>query len=331
MAKDDTFFKPRSMDEAVAFLEHKRGRDVFMTRERMRSIERVPTGFYEFDKVVGGGVPVGRIIELYGLEGSGKTTFALELVKVFQARPEKNLVLYLDYEHAMDFDYAEQIGVRMDDAVWRFVQPFSLEQGIDVLGVLAYTGKVGLVVVDSVAGMTPEEELAGEMSKHTMGAQARGIGKAMRKLTGVLSKTGTTCVFINQVRDKIGVLFGSPETTPGGKALKFYSAVRIRMSSKKSDVYEDGILSKFSILKNKTSVDQRGRCEYHLVPGKGYMVGLEAFEIGLDLGVITKDGKKVFKIGKGNGMEKEDMIEMLNRRPDIRGIIYRKLRGKTNE
>jgi len=196
--------------------------------------------------------------------------------------------LYVDYENVIDTVYANSLEVdTVDSKKWLLSMPNSLEEGIDLIGALVYTGEIGLVIVDSVAAMTPEAELESSMSNNTIGSQARGMGKSFRKLVGVLARTKTTCIFINQMRDKIGG-FGVPYTTPGGKALKFYASIRIKTSVKKSDIDKEWKESKFKIVKNKTSIHQGLQTSYQLLPGIGYSKEYEAFEIGIDLGLVKK-------------------------------------------
>ena len=220
MAKDK-FFKKRSFDDAIKFLEKRHGKEVFVNEDAERKIERVKTGLYKFDKMIGGGIPVGRIVELFGPEGGGKTTLAKEVIKAFQSKFRKPLCLFEDFEHAIDLEYAEKLGVDLSKEKWMFSQPTSLEEGADVLGVMAYTGKVGVAVIDSVAAMVPLAELSGEMSKDTMGGQARGMGKLFRKITGAAKKNDMTTIFINQVKDKIGVMWGIQKQHQVAELLNF--------------------------------------------------------------------------------------------------------------
>lgn len=310
MAKKDVVFKKRKYKDAVDFLEKRYGKDVLVSKKSNVNIERLKTGFYKFDKSIGGGLPKGRIIEIYGNEGCGKTSLLLQIASVVQRQKKQNLVLYLDFENSLDTFYAEDLGVSLDDSVWNLSQPESLEIGIDILGVLAYTGEVGMVIVDSVAAMTPMSELEGSMEKDTIGAQARGLGKAFRKLVRVIKQSGTICVFINQMRDKIGG-FGTPYTTPGGKAIKFYSSLRIRVNSRKSGWFDGGINSSFKVVKNKTSINQGEKTDYELDPGKGFLREFEIFQMAEEVGLV-KSTKRSYIFAKKK-MNLEKLLEVLKK------------------
>ncbi len=313
------------MDDAIAFLEKRHGSEVFVKDDVEKKIDRVKTGLYEFDKMIGGGIPVGRIIEFFGPEGGGKTTLAKEVIKAVQTRGKKKLCLYEDFEQAIDLEYAEKLGVNLDKEYWMFTQPTSLEEGADVLGVMAYTGKVGLAVVDSVAAMTPKAELEGEMGKDTMGGQARGLGKLFRKLTGAIKKNDMTTIFINQVRDKIGVMWGNPETTPGGRALKFYASLRVRVSSRKSKDVEGAVEVDLKVIKNKTSMHQGGKATYLLIPGKGFMKSYECLKIAVEEGIIKEKGRSYILGGKK--VSKEKMLKLLEKE-SLRKLIYSKMENE---
>ena|SRR3990167_856212 len=324
MAKEAIFIK-RKYNDAISFLEKKYGKDVLISEDADKDIKRVETGLYHFDKSIGGGIPLGRIIELFGSEESGKTTLSSMIASIFQKAFPDKIVLYLDFEHTLDLEYIEKLGVSLSKEKWRLAQPVSLEEGIDILGVLAYTGRVSLVIVDSVAAMTPLEELEGSMSNNTMGAQARGLGKTFRKLTGILKKTDTTSIFINQIRDRIGG-YGSPFVTPGGKALKFYSSVRMRVASRRSGWFgEIGKRSTFNIVKNKTSMQQNQKSEYELVPGEGFLKTFELFEIGREMGFIKEDGRGYKMMSKKCSLD--ELLERLKNKK-IRDFIIRSYEKK---
>ena len=293
MAKAEASFKKRTYATALDFLKKKFGKDVLLSKDTELKIARQPTGLYSFDEALGGGIPLGRIMELFGMEGSGKTTLALQIAKQFQSRKERNLVLYIDFENALDLTYAEMLGVSLDEKLWSLAQPASLEEGVDILGILAYTGTLGIVLVDSVAAMTPEAELEGSMSDNSIGLQARKMGQALRKLVKILNVTQTPCIFINQVREKIGG-FGNPFVTPGGNALKFYSSIRIGLTAKKSPWFteEGGKLTTMRIYKNKTTLSQGLKVQYELIPGKGLSAPFEVFQKALDCKIIIEKGRK---------------------------------------
>lgn len=311
MAEKDRVFIKRSWSDAESYLTKKYGNEVLISEDVDIKIPRVKTGLYHFDKSIGGGIPLGRIIELYGPEESGKTTLAAMIAQRFQLKKNKSKVLYLDYENTLDLEYMKLLGLSLTKDKWLLSQPPTLEEGVDVLGVLAYTGDLGIAIVDSVAAMTPADELENSMSNNSMGLQARGMGKTFRKLIGVLKKTDTPVIFINQIREKIGVMFGSPEVTPGGKALKFYASIRMRISSKKSDWFpDDGKLTTINIVKNKTSLQQHQKSQYQIRPGLGFMSNFELFEMLLEKKMLREQGRK-YAMGK-KVMSSDEWLQFLS-------------------
>ena len=310
MAKqDESQFKKRTMADAMSFIEKKFGKEALINESTKIVIPRQATGFHSFDSKTGGGIPLGRIIELFGEEGCGKTTFASQVCAQFQKRKEKNCVLYLDFENSLDMQYMKSLGVSLDPKKWMLSQPEDLETGIDILRHLALTEQIGCAVVDSIAAMTPKEELEGEMSNNSMGLQARGMGKAFRKLVNCLNKTKTTVIFINQMRAKIGGFGHVNLETPGGKALKFYASMRIWVTSGKSNWFDDGKHSKFRIIKNKTSFMQNQIAELELIPGKGFSPEFDVFQAALEAKIIKEDGRG-YKIGNSK-MQLDDVLKML--------------------
>ncbi|WP_027121091.1 recombinase RecA [Mycoplasma leonicaptivi] len=253
------------------------------------SVETFHSGSYILDHILGiGGYPKGRIIEIYGPESCGKTTLSLHAIAEIQKRG--GIAAFIDAEHSIDPAFAEKIGVNVNDLI--LSQPDSGEQALEIVDILAKTSKIDLIVVDSVAALVPEAELNGEMGDQQIGAQARLMSKALRKITGNLNKNKTTIIFINQIREKVGVIFGNPETTPGGRALKFYSSIRIEVRKGQTISGDKDIIGsemKFKIVKNKLSAPYRtGVTE--ILFNEGIDKYNELVEIGLEYNVLEKKG-----------------------------------------
>ncbi len=293
------------------------------------SIGSIPTGALPLDVSLGiGGVPKGRIVEIYGPESSGKTTLALQILAECQA--QEGIVAFIDAEHALDPVYAAKLGVDIDEVL--ISQPDTGEQALEICDMLVRSGAVDCVVVDSVAALVPRAEIEGEMGDTTVGLQARLMSQALRKLAGSLSKSNTTCIFINQLREKIGVMFGSPETTTGGRALKFFSSVRIdirRIESIKLNGEVVGNRVRAKIVKNKVAPPFR-QAEFDLMFGEGISKEGCIIDMAVDCGVAKKSGAWYTYEDEKLGQGREAAKATLKENPDIRDEIEAKVRAHYN-
>ena len=289
------------------------------------NVEAIPTGALPLDVALGiGGVPRGRIVEIYGPESSGKTTVALHIIA--EAQAAGGIVAFIDAEHALDRVYAARLGVDVDELL--ISQPDTGEQALEICDLLVRSGTIDCVVIDSVAALVPRAEIEGEMGDATVGLQARLMSQALRKLTGSLSKSNTTCIFINQLREKIGVMFGSPETTTGGRALKFYSSVRIdirRIESMKKDGEFIGNRVRAKIVKNKVAPPFR-QAEFDLMYGEGISKEGCVLDMGVEAGIVNKSGSW-FNYGEERlGQGRDAAKRTLQENPDLRNEIENKVR-----
>lgn len=289
------------------------------------NVEAIPTGALPLDVALGiGGVPRGRIVEIYGPESSGKTTVALHIIA--EAQAAGGIVAFIDAEHALDPVYAARLGVDVDELL--ISQPDTGEQALEICDLLVRSGTIDCVVIDSVAALVPRAEIEGEMGDATVGLQARLMSQALRKLTGSLSKPNTTCIFINQLREKIGVMFGSPETTTGGRALKFYSSVRIdirRIESMKKDGEFIGNRVRAKIVKNKVAPPFR-QAEFDLMYGEGISKEGCVLDMGVEAGIVNKSGSW-FNYGEERlGQGRDAAKRTLQENPDLRNEIENKVR-----
>lgn len=289
------------------------------------NVEAIPTGALPLDVALGiGGVPRGRIVEIYGPESSGKTTVALHIIA--EAQASGGIVAFIDAEHALDPVYAARLGVDVDELL--ISQPDTGEQALEICDLLVRSGTIDCVVIDSVAALVPRAEIEGEMGDATVGLQARLMSQALRKLTGSLSKSNTTCIFINQLREKIGVMFGSPETTTGGRALKFYSSVRIdirRIESMKKDGEFIGNRVRAKIVKNKVAPPFR-QAEFDLMYGEGISKEGCVLDMGVEAGIVNKSGSW-FNYGEERlGQGRDAAKRTLQENPDLRNEIENKVR-----
>ena len=289
------------------------------------NVEAIPTGALPLDVALGiGGVPRGRIVEIYGPESSGKTTVALHIIA--EAQAAGGIVAFIDAEHALDPVYAARLGVDVDELL--ISQPDTGEQALEICDLLVRSGTIDCVLIDSDAALVPRAEIEGEMGDATVGLQARLMSQALRKLTGSLSKSNTTCIFINQLREKIGVMFGSPETTTGGRALKFYSSVRIdirRIESMKKDGEFIGNRVRAKIVKNKVAPPFR-QAEFDLMYGEGISKEGCVLDMGVEAGIVNKSGSW-FNYGEERlGQGRDAAKRTLQENPDLRNEIENKVR-----
>ncbi|MDO4182370.1 MAG: recombinase RecA [Coriobacteriia bacterium] len=288
-------------------------------------IDAIPTGSLALDAALGiGGVPRGRIVEIYGPESSGKTTLALQIVA--EAQAIGGIAAFIDAEHALDPVYAARLGVDIDELL--ISQPDTGEQGLEICDMLVRSGAIDVVVVDSVAALVPRAEIEGEIGDTTVGLQARLMSQALRKLAGSLSKSNTTCIFINQLREKIGVMFGNPETTTGGRALKFFSSVRIdirRIDSIKKDGENVGNRVRAKVVKNKVSPPFK-QAEFDLMYGEGISKEGCVLDMAVACGVARKSGAWYTYEEERLGQGREAAKQTLRDNPDLRDELEEKVR-----
>ena len=283
-------------------------------------VEAIPTGSIALDAALGiGGVPRGRIIEIYGPESSGKTTLSLEILAEAQALG--GVVAFIDAEHALDPGYAARIGVDIDEVL--ISQPDTGEQALEICDMLVRSGAIDAIVVDSVPALVPRAEIEGEIGDTTVGLQARLMSQALRKLAGSLSKSKTTCIFINQLREKIGVMFGNPETTPGGRALKFFSSVRMdirRIDSIKRDGEIVGSRARVKVVKNKVAAPFK-QAEFDIMYGTGISKEGSILDMAVDFDIVNKSGSWFTYDKERLGQGREAAKEFLAQNPDLRDEI----------
>ena len=288
-------------------------------------VEAIPTGSIALDAALGiGGVPRGRIVEIYGPESSGKTTLSLEILAEAQAMG--GVVAFIDAEHALDPGYAARIGVDIDEVL--ISQPDTGEQALEICDMLVRSGAIDVVVVDSVAALTPRAEIEGEIGDSTVGLQARLMSQALRKLAGSLSKSNTTCIFINQLREKIGVMFGNPETTPGGRALKFFSSVRMdirRIDSIKLNNEVIGNRVRVKVVKNKVAPPFK-QAEFDIMYGQGISKEGSVLDMAVAYEVVNKSGAWYTYGNERLGQGREAAKEFLSANPDLMEEIDHKVR-----
>ena len=319
--------REKALDAALAQIERQFGKGSIMRlgEEGRMPIEVIPTGSIALDIALGiGGLPRGRIVEIYGPESSGKTTLALHAIASVQAAG--GLAAFIDAEHALDPDYASKLGIDLDSLY--VSQPDTGEQALEICDTLVRSGAIDLVVIDSVAALVPRAEIEGEMGDSHVGLQARLMSQALRKMAGALSNTNTTCIFINQLREKIGVMFGSPETTTGGKALKFYASVRLdvrRIETLKGGTEAVGNRTRVKVVKNKVAPPFK-QAEFDILYGEGISREGSLIDIGVDAGIVRKSGAWYTYEGDQLGQGKENARTFLKDNPDLANEIEKRIK-----
>jgi recombination protein RecA len=319
--------RDKSLDMTLGQIEKQFGKGAIMRLGERGNvgIEAVPTGALALDLALGiGGLPRGRIVEIFGPESSGKSTLATHVVA--EAQRNGGVCAYIDAEHAMDPVYAAAIGVNVDDLL--ISQPDTGEQALEIADMLIRSGALDVLVIDSVAALVPRAEIEGEMGDSHMGLQARLMSQALRKLTGNLNKSRTIAVFINQLREKIGVMFGSPETTPGGRALKFYSSVRLdirRIEAIKDGTEVIGNRTRVKVVKNKCAPPFK-QAEFDIMYGKGISREGSLLDVGVDLGIVKKSGAWFTYEGEQLGQGRENSKQFLTENLELMVEISEKIR-----
>ena len=294
---------------------------------KVMGVEAIPTGSLGLDIALGiGGLPKGRVVEIYGPESSGKTTLAIQAIA--NCQKAGGIAAFIDAEHAFDKDYAVKLGVDVNNLL--ISQPDDGEQALDITEHLIRSGAIDIIVIDSVAALVPRSELEGEMGESKMGLHARLMSQALRKLTGTISKTGCCCIFINQLREKIGVMFGNPETTTGGNALKFYASVRLdirRIGQIKDGDNLTGNRTRVKVVKNKMAPPFR-TCEFDIMYGMGVSKNGEIVDMGSELGVLQKSGSWYSYEGTKLGQGRDGVKQMLDDNPGLSVEIETKIKAK---
>ncbi|WP_141925008.1 recombinase RecA [Haloactinospora alba] len=319
----------KALETALAQIERQFGKGSVMRLgdDDRPPVESIPTGSISLDVALGiGGIPRGRVVEVFGPESSGKTSVALHAVA--NAQKQGGIAAFVDAEHALDPDYAKKIGVNTDDLL--LAQPDTGEQALEIADMLIRSGAVSILVVDSVAALVPRAEIEGEMGDSHVGLQARLMSQALRKIAGVLSQTGTTAIFINQLREKVGVMFGSPETTTGGRALKFYSSVRLdvrRIETLKDGQESVGNRTRVKVVKNKIAPPFK-QAEFDILYGIGISREGGLIDLGVEQGIVRKSGAWYTYEGTQLGQGKENARNFLGQNADMANEIEKKIREK---
>jgi recombination protein RecA len=324
--------KQKALQLAMEKLEKSFGKGVVMKMgdARVIPVDVIPTGSLGLDIALGiGGFPKGRVIEIYGPESSGKTTIALHAIA--EAQKKGGIAAFIDAEHAFDKMYAENLGIDTENLL--ISQPDNGEQALEIADNLIRSGAIDILVIDSVAALVPKAEIEGEMGDSSMGLQARLMSQALRKLTGSINKTGCVCILINQLREKIGVMFGNPETTTGGNALKFYASVRLdirRIGQLKDGLEVTGNRVRIKVVKNKVAPPFR-QCEFDIVYGSGVSKDGEIIDLGTELNIIKKSGSWYSygetKLGQG----RDGVRQLLGDNPDLAMELEERIREKLKE
>ena len=327
MAHDTTNARDKALEMALAQIDKQYGKGSIMRmgEKTSLSIDTIPTGALALDIALGvGGLPRGRVVEIFGPESSGKSTLAMHVVA--EAQRNGGICAYVDAEHAMDPIYARAIGVDVDQLL--ISQPDTGEQALEIADMLIRSGALDVLVIDSVAALTPRAEIEGEMGDSHVGLQARLMSQALRKITANLNKSNTICIFINQLREKIGVMFGSPETTPGGRALKFYSSVRIdirRIESIKDGAEVVGNRTRTKIVKNKVAPPFK-QAEFDIMYGKGISREGSVLDLSVELGIVKKSGAWFTYEGEQLGQGRENAKTFLTNNPEIMVEVSEKVK-----
>jgi recombination protein RecA len=324
--------RERAIELAISQIERQFGKGAIMKmgESNKTQVESIPTGSIALDLALGiGGVPRGRITEIYGPESSGKTTLALHIIA--EAQKTGGIAAYVDAEHALDPVYASRVGVNLDDLL--ISQPDTGEQALEIVETLVRSGAIDVIVVDSVAALVPKAEIDGDMGDSHVGLQARLMSQALRKLTGTISRTKTCVIFINQLRSKIGVMFGSPETTTGGNALKFYASTRMdirRIETIKNGQDAVGSRVRVKVVKNKVAPPFR-QAEFDVMYNEGISVSGSVLDVATDLGIVKKTGAW-FSFGDERvGQGRENSKEFLKHNPDILEEIRNRIKAASPE
>ncbi len=330
MAKDNGDDRKRAIDLAISQIEKQFGKGSIMRLGEETLVQGIPvisTGSLSLDLALGiGGLPRGRVVEIYGPEASGKTTLALHVVA--EAQKEGGMAAYIDAEHALDVHYARRLGVRVEDLF--ISQPDSGEQALEITDTLVHSGALDVIVVDSVAALVPRAEIEGEMGEMQIGLQARLMSQALRKLVSTVSRSRTILIFINQIRMRIGIMFGNPETTTGGNALKFYASTRLdirRTAAIKQGEEVVGNRTKVKVVKNKLAPPFK-EAEFDIVYGAGISKEGELVDLGAECGILEKTGAWYSFGGERIGQGRENVKQFLKDNPEVARVIEEKLREK---
>ncbi len=323
--------KTKAVESAISQIERQFGKGSIMKlgSNVVVNVPVIPTGSIALDRALGiGGIPRGRVTEIYGPEASGKTTLALHVVA--EAQKQGGIAAFIDAEHALDTAYAKKLGVNCDELL--VSQPDTGEQALEIADMLVRSGAVDILVIDSVAALVPRAEIEGDMGDSHMGLQARLMSQALRKLTGTISKTMTSVIFINQIRMKIGVVFGNPETTTGGNALKFYASVRIEI--RRTGAIKDGQdvignRTKAKVVKNKMAPPFK-EAEFDIMYGEGISAAADLIDIGVETGLIEKSGAWYSYNGERIGQGRENAKNFIKEHPDIYTKMLAQVRESMN-
>lgn len=324
--------KKKALEMALGQIEKQFGKGAVMKlgESTHMNVETIPTGAIGLDIALGvGGVPRGRIVEIFGPESSGKTTVALHIVA--EAQKSGGDAAFIDAEHALDPVYAKKLGVDIDNLI--VSQPDTGEQALEIAEALVRSGAIDVIVIDSVAALVPKAEIDGEMGDAHVGLQARLMSQALRKLAGVISKSKTTAIFINQLREKVGIMFGNPETTPGGRALKFYATVRLdvrRIESLKQGTDVIGNRTKVKVVKNKVAPPFK-EAEFDIIYGQGISKEGSILDVGVNLDIVNKSGAWFSYNGQRIGQGRENVKQFLRDNQEITREIEQKIRGNYSQ